>query len=199
MGGGKQDPPMDVAAPWYRISAFDAKKGTLLWQTEPGYRFISLANGEREENTPLIGTRLLAYQDHGKVRTLHALNATNGSTLWQADLPCHPGSCQMPSAVFDRGMLYLLVRDDPQPRTKKTSGPYHLLAFDLSRGQKMADHALPTPSYSLGLLGASDGRAYVRENAAEQTVIRALSLSDGQVLWDRTENPAPDSLEIAAP
>src|SRR5579859_3040675 len=28
-GGGKQDPQMDVAVPWYRISAFDAKKGTL--------------------------------------------------------------------------------------------------------------------------------------------------------------------------
>jgi outer membrane protein assembly factor BamB len=94
----------------------------------------------------------------------------------------------MSKGIFVRGIFSLLVRDeafgsDGQLLSDEQTGPYHLLAFSLGSGQRLAEHRLSTNNW-VGVTGADDERAYLIGGPGNDiNVLYGLNLSNGAFLW----------------
>jgi outer membrane protein assembly factor BamB len=172
----------------YRIYAFAAQKGTPLWKSNPGLQFVNDTNPSDEHIWSPTGGMIIAHQEHGTTSTLYALDSSNGTVHWQADLN---GSWQ---AILGQKQIALLESDN-------SGESQRLQILDLSSGQQLVQQTLAVQNQGQGVefAGIDNSRIYVLAKGNESTldVIHALSLTNGADLWHyQVANYASGSIEM---
>ncbi len=175
MGGGSQPDSSD----YFHVYAFDARTGSLLWRSAPGYK--------RMDWIPITDQVIVAARnndDHTTV-TLSAFDAQHGKTLWNTSVAslCTAGGCDNPWIDLASNTLYVVGGGSSQ----------QLEAFDVRTGKKLFEHALSFTQAVFDHGGVSNGTAYVLTGTGwnsttgtpgtAQRTVEAFSLSTGVHSW----------------
>jgi outer membrane protein assembly factor BamB len=179
-----------------KVYAFDARTGSPLWVSDPGYQMYDL---------PLTDGLLLAAREHNGVYSVNGLDPRTGKPAWQVPFNCpieHFGPLLYPqcdaawTGIVD-DTLYLVehengVQQATPPRSNTgQSNIYTLKAFDPRTGKLLAQHALDIKSDSPGPIGTSNGLLYFMISIPRQAntityadyAFDAFRLSDGGHIW----------------
>ncbi|HLZ59308.1 MAG TPA: PQQ-binding-like beta-propeller repeat protein [Ktedonosporobacter sp.] len=208
MGCRGEPPPLVCQDNTYHVYAFDARKGTLLWKSNPGLHlyynnYSDDASQPDQPSLPVVNGTVLAYQLHKTTNTfnprdlsltLYALDARDGAIRWQVNLKCDDNNCGMLPATLD-GNKITLIESNSQRNT------IHVLTIDLSSGRPLAEHTVPFQNQGrpVEFVSMDNDRIYLLAKGNEYTldVIHGLNLADGADLWHyKVDDYASGSIEM---
>lgn len=163
------------------VVAVDEKTGKDLWRQEYVAGLTDTMNlefGPGPLSTPaLAGDRLLTV---GMTLKVHALDADDGSVLWQKDLKTALDAPQMPRGYGASPLLYEdLVIIAPGAKPGNDGGVVALNQADGTIAWKSAGFG---PSYSSPILADVDGKPQVMIAAANKRA--GLAPRTGKILWE---------------
>jgi outer membrane protein assembly factor BamB len=170
-----------------KISAFDAKTGTIVWTSPPGYTML--------DGTSIADGLLVAQGQQNGVLTLNAFRVKDGTLAWQMNDPCSPNKCFDSTVYLVHGTGYLFEME-----SAKTDIPVKIKSFDWQSGKLLAQK--PT-IWGSTFIGMSNGIVYQQEtivngsrkNQKFTDVVVAIRLSDGLVLWQYSLKDAGNGMD----
>ncbi len=138
--------------------------------------------------------------------TLQVHKFSDGSTLWQQDLPCEEGFkiCTVSNAYYANNKVYMIISSSQQStegdqKQQTEVQRQQLVVIDIQNRNIVSAFYLDT---SVGLdtpsiLNADDSYIYVQHNNANMSSLTVLNLSDKKVVWHKTFDNQLTSLVFA--
>jgi len=167
----QENPIPPVSTILYKL---DAATGHVLWRHPLSYRF----------NMPvLVGNTLYGIGNTIYHGSLEALNANDGSLIWQHQLP--QSDAHYANLTFNNGVLYAM--------TLNFDGTLSLFAFSASNGQRLWQSSEKIAGSSVSDFGIGFHTLYF---AADSDHVYAVSKQDGKLLWQRTFSAFLDSSNL---
>ncbi|GAC1386185.1 MAG: hypothetical protein NVS4B7_11970 [Ktedonobacteraceae bacterium] len=176
------------------VYAFRLSDGKLLWQArfDGMLQWLDVADGVVYLNTNAYAT---PAQPVRPFVALYALQAANGSILWQRHLLTEfpAGVYASSTAVLSNGVIYAILNTRTPPHV--ISFNFEVSAFSSNDGHTLWNSSLPGSPTQLAPLVAN-GVVYVSAQYAQQTsnqvpyvaVLYALQSSIGTPLWNYQDN-----------
>lgn len=167
--------------------AFDAATGAERWRN----------TGVRGTSSPTLDGGRLYVNDARSV--LHALNAADGTEVWQSTIDTNPRASGFSSPVVAGGLV-IVGSASVEEVVAKDNATFRgsLVAFDITTGVErwrrytaeppdtgVSIWSTPSVDVEAGLVFASTGNNYTGEAGATSDSIFAVRLADGAVAWQR--------------
>jgi outer membrane protein assembly factor BamB len=158
-----------------RVSAFDVRTGELLWDLKD-------LQGVDEDDVFLQALADDVLVVNGQDRTITAVNAETGATLWSLALPVEYGTKR--SSIKD-GVLYSSTDTSSEGDTQ----PPIVYAFDLEDGTLLWETSLAEgtdaqwhkPPIEEGVIYVSSTLSH--PGSASGNMVHALEVASGEILW----------------
>ena len=182
------------------------------------YAFRAGTGEEIWRNVSMSGTSSPTYADgwlfvHDGNAYLHAINATNGSEIWQVRTDTHPAASgfSSPAVVGTQVIVGVSSIEEAVNRTESSTFRGGVVSYNRSTGAELWRHyTVQAPQNGcavwssvsvdtdLGLVYGSTGNNYTGVASNTSDALFALRLTDGSVAWS-TQLTTGDVFTIARP